>query len=235
MSCHPTIQSILQLIDQGKIFDHGCPFYTMKFHLFVVSAFVFVQSSLGNPVPKNNCPDCSSSYAGGLIADKFDPSLSWGYENGKSCQELTAPEDLKQSNEDTLSPNYSQMAQELLQLTNAHRQGIGIGTLKLNEKLNLAAQKFSELQAKHQTMTHSLPESPDLMSRFKEVGYVWRAGRENVAWNQQSVPDVFRAWLNSPGHKDAIEDPSVTEMGFGFAVSNGPYWTQMFSAPQSDN
>ena len=125
------------------------------------------------------------------------------------------------------------MANELLNLVNQHRKGIGRGTLKLNDLLNKAAQGHSSIQAEFKTMTHKFPGLPSASGRITAFGYNLLGNvRENVAWNQRSVQEVFQAWMISPGHRANIEAADITEMGFGYAdSSNGPYWTQVFARP----
>ena len=40
---------------------------------------------------------------------------------------------------------------------------------------------------------------------------------ENIAFGQTDANDVMNAWLNSPGHKANIEQPSFRSIGVGAA------------------
>jgi uncharacterized protein YkwD len=46
---------------------------------------------------------------------------------------------------------------------------------------------------------------------------------QNCGWNQSSVWDIARSWMNSPGHAQNMLSPSATR--FGIAYGPGPYWT----------
>src|SRR6185503_10026143 len=53
----------------------------------------------------------------------------------------------------------------------------------------------------------------------------------NIAFGQTDANDVMNAWLNSPGHKANIEQPSFRSIGVGAAAAaNGQiYWVQDFA------
>ncbi len=42
---------------------------------------------------------------------------------------------------------------------------------------------------------------------------------ENIAFGQTDANDVMNAWLNSPGHKANIEQPSFRSIGVGVAAA----------------
>lgn len=122
--------------------------------------------------------------------------------------------------------------QQVVDLVNAERAKAGCKALSVDSKLMTAAQRHSQDQADHRTMTHDGSDGSDVGERLDRVGYAWRAYGENVAWNQQSPAAVMDAWMNSPGHRANILNCSFTEIGVGVARSNGPYWTQDFGTPR---
>ncbi|MGV9804242.1 CAP domain-containing protein [Micromonospora chersina] len=121
---------------------------------------------------------------------------------------------------------------EVVDLVNQERAKAGCKALTVNDKLVLAAQRHSQDQADHKTMSHDGSDGSDVGDRLDRVGYAWRSYGENVAWNQQSPAAVMDAWMNSPGHRANILNCSFTEIGVGVARSNGPYWTQDFGTPR---
>jgi uncharacterized protein YkwD len=46
---------------------------------------------------------------------------------------------------------------------------------------------------------------------------------QNCGWNQSSAYDIFRSWLDSPGHRQNMLSPSATRAGIAYGP--GPYWT----------
>ncbi|MGW5672522.1 CAP domain-containing protein [Micromonospora sp. NPDC003776] len=122
--------------------------------------------------------------------------------------------------------------QQVVDLVNKERAKAGCKALTIDDKLMLAAQRHSQDQADHKTMSHDGSDGSDVGDRLDRVGYAWRAYGENVAWNQQTPAAVMDAWMNSPGHRANILNCSFTEIGVGVARSNGPYWTQDFGTPR---
>ncbi|MCW3813565.1 CAP domain-containing protein [Micromonospora sp. DR5-3] len=122
--------------------------------------------------------------------------------------------------------------QQVVDLVNKERAKAGCKALAVDDKLMLAAQRHSQDQADHKTMSHDGSDGSDPGQRLDRVGYAWRAYGENVAWNQQTPAAVMDAWMNSPGHRANILNCSFTEIGVGVARSNGPYWTQDFGTPR---
>ncbi|MFG3601868.1 CAP domain-containing protein [Micromonospora chersina] len=121
---------------------------------------------------------------------------------------------------------------QVVDLVNQERAKAGCKALTIDDKLMLAAQRHSQDQADHKTMSHDGSDGSDVGDRLDRVGYAWRSYGENVAWNQQSPAAVMDAWMNSPGHRANILNCSFTEIGVGVARSNGPYWTQDFGTPR---
>ena len=46
---------------------------------------------------------------------------------------------------------------------------------------------------------------------------------QNCGWNYGSAESVAAGWMNSPGHRSNMLNPSMTR--FGIAFGPGPYWT----------
>ncbi|MGR6317801.1 CAP domain-containing protein [Micromonospora soli] len=130
------------------------------------------------------------------------------------------------------SNGISTALQQVVDLVNQERAKAGCKALTIDDKLMLAAQRHSQDQADHQTMSHDGSDGSDPGDRLDRVGYAWRAYGENVAWNQKTPAAVMDAWMNSPGHRANILNCSFTEIGVGVARSNGPYWTQDFGTPR---
>ncbi|WP_328339149.1 CAP domain-containing protein [Micromonospora sp. NBC_00421] len=122
--------------------------------------------------------------------------------------------------------------QQVVDLVNAERAKAGCAAVTVDDKLTLAAQRHSQDQADHESMTHTGSDGSNAGQRLDRAGYTWRTYGENVAWNQQTPAAVMAAWMNSSGHRANILNCAFTEIGVGVASSNGPYWTQDFAAPR---
>ncbi|KAJ1957112.1 hypothetical protein EC988_000999 [Linderina pennispora] len=64
------------------------------------------------------------------------------------------------------------------------------------------------------------PTKNRVFERIKPFVSGARGAAENVAFNQRSVDDVMKAWINSPGHHDNIVGPydSVGFASIGLTV-----------------
>jgi uncharacterized protein YkwD len=130
----------------------------------------------------------------------------------------------------------------LIALVNAHRQGLGLATLRTSTSLQNAAEWKALHMAKYRYMTHNDPAPPvarNTRDRLEACAYpVSHSGwAENIAYGYTSPEAVMQAWLNSSGHRRNIENPSYRTIGVGAAVSGGSstvYWAQTFGTWTGD-
>lgn len=121
----------------------------------------------------------------------------------------------------------------VLELTNAERTARGVAPLRLDVRLNRAAQAHSDEQAARGAMSHTGADGSSPGDRIDRTGYRWSRWAENVAAGYGSADAVVRGWMGSDGHRRNILNPQLTELGLGVAVtpSGTPYWTQVFATP----
>jgi len=124
----------------------------------------------------------------------------------------------------------STVSAECTALTNQARAAAGVAPVTVSLTLNAAAQGWSDYQASISTMTHG--SNPG--ARITAAGYSWSAWGENVAFGQWDCAAVIAAWMNSPGHRTNMLNPTYTNIGIGMTVaSNGAkYWTMNLAAPR---
>jgi len=124
----------------------------------------------------------------------------------------------------------------VLELTNAQRLQAGAVPLTLNSKLNNSAQAHSEDMALHDFFGHKGSNNSSMGDRAKASGYKFSRLGENIAAGYATPEDVVQGWMNSPGHRANILNPSYREMGIGYYylandtgnVNQNYYWTQDF-------
>ncbi|MEE6272090.1 FG-GAP-like repeat-containing protein [Georgenia wangjunii] len=117
-------------------------------------------------------------------------------------------------------------ADTIVSLVNQARAQHGLRPMRVNGSLTSIAQDWSQRQAAANTMSHR----PNFTSGYPAG---WTRGAENVAWHSQNNPQaVFNGWMNSAGHRANILNPSLTDIGVGWAMaSSGRYYaTQNFAA-----
>lgn len=121
----------------------------------------------------------------------------------------------------------SGMQQALLDETNRYRASQGLAPLAPHPTLDGVAQSWSETMAQQRTLRHN----PDYRDAYPAA---WRQAAENVGMFSREVAarDMLQAWINSPSHRQHLDNPNFTHIGVGWAVSahGEVYATQNFAA-----
>ena len=105
----------------------------------------------------------------------------------------------------------------LLSSTNAERVDDGAGSLKINSKLNSAAQAKANDMAERNYWSHNTPEGDPPWTFVTAKGYSYQKLGENLAAGFSSESATVAGWMASPAHRDNLLDPAFTEVGFGYA------------------
>ncbi|HZH62605.1 MAG TPA: CAP domain-containing protein [Metabacillus sp.] len=121
----------------------------------------------------------------------------------------------------------SQVAQQVIDLTNAERKRNGLPALKADSQLSGVAQKKSEDMRQNNYFSHTSPTYGSPFDMMRDFGVSYKTAGENIAQGQQSPQEVVQAWMNSEGHRKNILSQDFTHIGIGYD-SNGHHWTQMF-------
>ncbi len=119
---------------------------------------------------------------------------------------------------------------ELLGLVNDHREKMGLGRLKYSDVVELTAQNHSIRMSKRYFPFGHMGSTLRCRSILQTLGIdKGSLCGENVAMGQESPEEAFEAWMNSPEHREAIEDDRYTHTGLGIYENRGTiYWTQIF-------
>jgi len=132
-----------------------------------------------------------------------------------------------------------QFDQQLLNLVNQYRSRFGRNALSLSQKLDQAADKFSNRMASGNFFSHTDPSDGSTPgSRIRVEGYSGGWTGENIAAGRNTAAAVFQQWIDSPPHRANILNSNFTHMGIGYAYNAnstyGHYWTQTFGAGDSN-
>jgi uncharacterized protein YkwD len=86
--------------------------------------------------------------------------------------------------------------------------------------------------AAHRKLDHKGSDGSTVADRVKRAGYVYVRVGENIADGQETVEEVMRSWIKSPGHRENIL-ADFTEMGAAQAEDDkgNPYWCVNFGIP----
>lgn len=136
------------------------------------------------------------------------------------------------------APSSSDFVQQVLALTNQFRAQNQLAPLTLNVELNAAALGHSRDMALRDYFSHTGLNGSTLSDRARAVGYAARSLGENIAAGQTTPATVVQGWINSPGHRANLLNPSFTELGVGYyhltndtgSINYNHYWTQLFGS-----
>lgn len=114
--------------------------------------------------------------------------------------------------------------EKLLELINRDRTSAGLQPLKLDEELCQLAQLKSQDMYDYSYFSHTSPNFGKTSSLIRKKGINYKAYGENIG-RTQSVYSAHNGFMNSPGHKANIMNPSFTHIGIGIV---GNYYTEVF-------
>jgi uncharacterized protein YkwD len=109
---------------------------------------------------------------------------------------------------------------------NAVRERRGLHPLRLNRRLSRAATRHAMDMARRKYFAHDTLGGGSFLDRIRQTGYLngahsWMVG-ENLAWatdNQSAPHGVTVMWMNSPGHRANILNPTFREIGIGIVTA----------------
>jgi uncharacterized protein YkwD len=124
----------------------------------------------------------------------------------------------------------------MLARVNAERARDGRPPLKLDPRLNEAAQKHAEDMLLRSYYNHFSPEKTTPIERVRKTGYVPRIVAENIARGPFTVDEVMDDWMLSREHRGNLLHPAFQDLGVGIAVGRNSVgltvlWVQEFGAP----
>ncbi|MFC0597712.1 CAP domain-containing protein [Streptomyces palmae] len=120
-------------------------------------------------------------------------------------------------------------AQRLLTLVNSERAKAGCSPLRLDPRVQAAAQAHADDMAARDYYDHASPEGEHADSRLRAAGYPAGKWGENIHRGPKDPASAMRDWMNSPGHRANILDCGFKDFGAGVDMSaNGPWWVQNF-------
>lgn len=124
----------------------------------------------------------------------------------------------------------------VVDLTNNERLAVNARPLERNALLDEAARQKAEHMATVGYFAHYSPDGVSPWHWFRQVEYQFAHAGENLAVHFTDSRAVVQAWMNSPSHRENIENNIFTEIGVGTArgTYNGHdtiFVVQMFGTP----
>lgn len=138
----------------------------------------------------------------------------------------TTPEQTPEEDNGSSQGDY---ASQVVALVNAERAKYGLSALKVDSRVQQAAQVRAAETV--QSFSHTRPNGSSFSTALTEAGVSYTRSGENIAYGQSTPQQVVQAWMNSSGHRANILNESFTTIGVGYTVSGGTaYWAQLFTA-----
>jgi uncharacterized protein YkwD len=125
---------------------------------------------------------------------------------------------------------------EILSLVNAERERAGLDPVASSVTLTRQATQYACELIQYDFFDHVNPVTGSTLGeRARQFGYDYYVVGENLGAGQSTPQQVFRDWMNSPGHRRNVLDPRFVELGVGVAVGGRyrTYWVQEFGRPLS--
>jgi uncharacterized protein YkwD len=124
----------------------------------------------------------------------------------------------------------------MLARVNAERARDGRPPLKLDPRLDEAAQHHAEDMLAHSYYSHTSPEGTTPIDRVRKSGYVPHIVAENIARGPFAVDEVMDNWMASREHRGNLLHPAFRDFGAGIAVGRNSVgytviWVQDFGTP----
>lgn len=174
--------------------------------------------------PENNRPETETPDINIPEADLPDN----GGSSNDNMTEDTTPETKPEEDSSGDATEHAYIRQ-VVDLVNAERTKAGLTELKVDAKVQAAAQvRAVECE---QRFAHTRPNGSSFATALTEQKVSYRSAGENIAWGQRSPQEVVTAWMNSEGHRANIMNAKFTTIGVGYYQNaNGTnYWCQLFT------
>lgn len=121
---------------------------------------------------------------------------------------------------------------QIVELLADHRTAAGLPPLVRDDALDEVARKWSQ----HMAAAGEPQHNPEYAT---EIPGGWRTSGENVGWVDPAAyplaelpTALHQGWLDSPSHRENMDDPGYTTVGVGIAYddANGLFVTANFAA-----
>ncbi len=123
---------------------------------------------------------------------------------------------------------YTDLINEVYEITNNYRSLVGVSSLTLDSSLVEAASiRAKELS---DSFLHTRPNGSSCFTVLSELGISYGTAGENIAAGYSSSQSVMEGWYSSSGHYQNIISSKFKKIGIGVNIINNQYyWVQIFS------
>ncbi|MEV4333095.1 CAP domain-containing protein [Streptomyces sp. NPDC049597] len=161
----------------------------------------------------------ASGLLGGCTAGQEPPRASAGWRLEAAAHSYDAP------------GKATKLARRIVSLVNVHRRRAGCAPLRIDDRLQAAAQAHADDMAARGYYEHESPEGRDGGYRMAARGYAWNRWAENIHRGPTGPTETVFGWMRSAVHRENIMDCRLEHTGVGISLKgNGPWWVQNFAA-----
>lgn len=145
----------------------------------------------------------------------------------KSYEDISK-EDINEYKNIQSENTYTDLINEVYEITNNYRSLVGIPSLTLDSSLVEAASiRAKELS---DSFSHTRPNGSSCFTVLSELGISYGTAGENIAAGYSSSQSVMEGWRSSSGHYQNIISSKFKKIGIGVNIINNQYyWVQIFS------
>lgn len=123
---------------------------------------------------------------------------------------------------------YTDLINEVYEITNNYRSLVGVPSLTLDSSLveaaNIRAKELSD------SFSHTRPNGSSCFTVLSELGISYGTAGENIAAGYSSSQSVMEGCRSSSGHYQNIISSKFKKIGIGVNIINNQYyWVQIFS------
>ena len=123
---------------------------------------------------------------------------------------------------------YTDLINEVYEITNNYRSLVGVSSLTLDSSLVEAASIRAEELS--DSVSHTRPNGSSCFTVLSELGISYGTAGENIAAGYSSSQSVMEGWRSSSGHYQNIISSKFKKIGIGVNIINNQYyWVQIFS------
>ena len=147
--------------------------------------------------------------------------------DNKEYKEISK-EDINEYRDIQSENTYTDLINEVYEITNNYRSLVGVSSLTLDSSLVEAA----SIRAKEisDSFSHTRPNGSSCFTVLSELGISYGTAGENIAVGYSSSQSVMEGWRSSSGHYQNIISSKFKKIGIGVNIINNQYyWVQIFS------
>ena len=145
----------------------------------------------------------------------------------KSYEDISK-EDINEYKNIQSENTYTDLINEVYEITNNYRSLVGVPSLTLDSSLVEAASiRAKELS---NSFSHTRPNGSSCFTVLSELGISYGTAGENIAAGYSSSQSVMEGWRSSSGHYQNIISSKFKKIGIGVNIINNQYyWVQIYS------